>query len=91
MKHKNITIKTFQVVIEKDSPQGYHAWCPVLPGCHSAGETINQARVNIAEAIQGYVESLIARHKPIPGTQKQNFFVEHFALPINLPAKMAIA
>lgn len=75
-------IKTFEVIIEKDSPKGYHAWCPVLPGCHSAGDTLEEARENIAEAIEGYIASLVARHKPIPTKQEPTFFVEHLAMSV---------
>ncbi len=32
--------------------------CPALPGCHSQGETIEEAIENIKEAIIGCLESL---------------------------------
>ncbi|MBU2456312.1 type II toxin-antitoxin system HicB family antitoxin [Patescibacteria group bacterium] len=44
------------VIIEKDKPAGYHAYCPDLPGCHSQGDTVEEARSNIAEAMQVYLE-----------------------------------
>lgn len=81
-----MTIKTFRVIIEKDQPKGYHVWCPDLPGCHSEGDTIAEARENIAEAIQAYIESLIARNKPIPSAKHERIFIEHLALPIRSKA-----
>ena len=47
---------TFRVVLEHDSETGdYSAVCPELPGCASAGETEEEARANIREAIELYL------------------------------------
>ncbi len=47
---------TFRVVLEHDREAGdYSAVCPKLPGCASAGETEEEARLNIREAIERYV------------------------------------
>ncbi len=49
----------FTVIIEPDEDQ-FHAFVPALPGCHSFGATLDEARANIAEAIQLHVESMQA-------------------------------
>ena len=55
-----MTIKQrFTVIIEASEEGGYHAWCPSLPGCHSQGETLEEAKKNIIEAIQCQLESLV--------------------------------
>jgi len=47
----------FQVIIQKDHEDGgYNISCPALPGCHSQGETIEEALENIKDAIIGCVE-----------------------------------
>jgi predicted RNase H-like HicB family nuclease len=47
---------TFRVVLERDSETGdYSAVCPELPGCASAGETEEEARANVREAIELYL------------------------------------
>ena len=47
---------TFRVVLEHDSVTGdYSAVCPEIPGCASAGETEEEARTNIREAIEFYL------------------------------------
>jgi predicted RNase H-like HicB family nuclease len=47
---------TFRVVLERDLETGdYSAVCPELPGCASAGETEDEARANIREAIELYL------------------------------------
>jgi len=46
----------FRVVLEYDAEAGsYSAVCPELPGCASAGETEEEARRGIEEAIQLYL------------------------------------
>ncbi len=46
----------FRVVLEFDPEAGsYSAVCPELPGCASAGETEEEARRGIEEAIRLYL------------------------------------
>jgi predicted RNase H-like HicB family nuclease len=46
----------FRVVLEYDADaKAYSAVCPELPGCASAGETEDEARKNIREAIALYL------------------------------------
>lgn len=37
---------------------------PALPGCYSQGETLEEARSNVAEAIRAYLESARKDHLP---------------------------
>jgi predicted RNase H-like HicB family nuclease len=47
---------TFRVVLEYDpETESYSAVCPELPGCTSAGETEDEARLGIEEAIRLYL------------------------------------
>ncbi len=56
----------YTVILEKELDGGYHVFCPALKGCHSEGETESEALQNIREAIDVYIESLVAHHEPIP-------------------------
>ena len=49
---------TYTVIFEKEGDGGYHVYCPALKGCHSQGDTQEEAMKNIEEAIQCYLESL---------------------------------
>lgn len=51
----------YKVVIDPQEEGGYSVYVPVLPGCVSQGETIEEATSNIKEAIELYLESLKAR------------------------------
>jgi predicted RNase H-like HicB family nuclease len=58
----------FKVVIEEDHASGgYIVSCPALPGCHSQGETLKEARENIKDAIHGCLEVLNSRAKAKTG------------------------
>jgi predicted RNase H-like HicB family nuclease len=63
----------YTVLLEKEEDGGYHAFCPILRGCHSQGDTFEEAIANITEAIELYIESLIADSQPIP---RENLIVK---------------
>ena len=56
----------YRVVIEQDEDGIYVVECPNLPGCVSQGRTRDEALANIADAIQGYLESLAKHGEPVP-------------------------
>jgi len=51
-------VQEFDVVLLEDETGGYIAMVPSLPGCHTQGDTIEEAMRNIREAIDLYVETL---------------------------------
>jgi predicted RNase H-like HicB family nuclease len=56
----------YTVILEREADGGYHAFCPALKGCHSQGDTLDEAVANIREAIEAYLESLKAEGEPPP-------------------------
>ena len=46
------------MVVEEDEEGGYVVYVPVLPGCHSQGDTLDEALANIKEAIELYLDVL---------------------------------
>lgn len=49
----------FKVVIQQDEDGRFNASCPELKGCHSFGNTVEDALNNIREAIDLYVEDVL--------------------------------
>ena len=45
------------VMLEPCEEGGFHVWVPALPGCHSEGDTEEEALCNIREAILLYLET----------------------------------
>ncbi len=66
MKTKARKTLSYSVFYEESAEGGYAAFVPALPGCHTQGETLEEAEQNAAEAITVYLESLAAHKEPIP-------------------------
>ena len=60
-----------QVIIYTDEDGYWVAECPSLPGCISQGATEEEATANIKEAIELYIEDLIANNEPVPEDNSQ--------------------
>ena len=56
----------FPVVIHKDSDSDFGVAVPDLPGCFSAGETVEGALTNAVEAIECHIEGLLIDGEVIP-------------------------
>lgn len=59
----------YVVVIHKDEDSDYGVTVPDLPGCFSAGDTLDQALSNSIEAIECHVEGLFADAEELPTPQ----------------------
>jgi predicted RNase H-like HicB family nuclease len=56
----------FKVVLEVAEEGGYIVSCPAILGCHSQGDSVEEALENIKEAITGCLDSLgDERTKPL--------------------------
>lgn len=47
-----------QVILEPSDEGGYTVYVPALPGCISEGDNIDEALINIQEAIELYLEPI---------------------------------
>ena len=61
-----MTTYRYTIILEHETDGGYHAYSPVLKGCHSQGDTLDEALQNMREGIEVYIESLEAHNEPIP-------------------------
>jgi antitoxin HicB len=66
MKGKANRAFSYSVFYEHAAEGGYVASVPALPGCHTQGETLEEAERNVKEAVALYLESLVAHGEPIP-------------------------
>ena len=65
-----ISVLSYSVIYEEASEGGYVVRVPALPGCHTQGETIEEAEKNVREAIELYLESLKSHGEDIPGEKR---------------------
>ncbi len=56
----------FPIVMHKDKSSDYGVTVPDLPGCFSAGGSVDEALAMAKEAIEVYLEQLIEDGKPVP-------------------------
>lgn len=56
----------YLVIFEKSKDGSIWAQVPDLPGCFSSGDTIEEAKVNVVEAIEFHLEGLRAEGLEIP-------------------------
>jgi predicted RNase H-like HicB family nuclease len=65
----------YMIVIEKGATS-YGAYVPDLPGCVAVGETAEEVRALIHEAIVLHLENLREEGKPIPQPSSQSEYIE---------------
>jgi len=58
----------YAIYIEKDTSSDYGVTVPDLPGCFSAGSTIDEALANAQEAILTHIEGMFMDNDTIPPT-----------------------
>ncbi len=61
--------KIFRTLLRKEPEGGYTVIVPLLPGCVTYGATMEEAVAMSKEAIELYLEGLIARNEPIPSDE----------------------
>lgn len=69
----------FAVVIEKDE-DGYYAYCPNLQGCYSSGDTFEEARSNISDAISLHIQDRLADGEEIYSPENVNLTMVEVAV-----------
>jgi len=56
----------FYSIIHKEPEGGYSAEVPSLPGCYTDGETLEEVKANLREAIQLYLEATEEDYENLP-------------------------
>lgn len=69
----------FAAIIEKDE-DGYFAFCPDLQGCYTSGETFEEARANLADAIRLHIEDRFAQGEEIKISDSVNLTTVEIAV-----------
>ena len=65
----------YAIIIEK-AENNYSAYAPDVPGCVAAGETIEETRQLMREALEFHFEALQMDNEPIPEPTSQVEYVE---------------
>ena len=65
----------YLVIIEK-GPNNFSAYVPDLPGCTSAGNTVDDLLAGIREAIEGHLEVMREYGDTIPEPTSESVFID---------------
>ena len=56
----------YVTVIEQAADGSFSAYVPDLPGCVTCGDSLDEVRLLIEEAVRLHIESLRAHGEPVP-------------------------
>ena len=70
-----MTSKRYALVIEKTGT-GYSAYCPDVSGCVAVGDTEQETRRNLQDALQAHFEAMREVGEPIPEPSSSVDYVE---------------
>lgn len=59
-------VLSYRVLLRREPEGGYTVTVPTLPGCITFGDDITEAVTMAREAIELYIESLVAHGEPVP-------------------------
>ena len=76
---KKANFYTFRAIIERDDPKGYHGFVPLLPGVHTCGDTLEEVKGNLKEAMRCHLEGLLKSGLPVPNEQETIEVIETFS------------
>ena len=59
----------YVAIVEEEEDKAVGVWFPDLPGCFSAGDTLDEAMLNAREAVALYADALRADGRAMPGAR----------------------
>jgi predicted RNase H-like HicB family nuclease len=68
-----------RVVFHREEDGRFSVAVPALPGCYSCGDTLDEARANIREAAEGWLDAN-SDHNPFDGAPGAADFIEEVEL-----------
>jgi len=66
----------YVVIIEETSSDGYSAYVPDLPVCFTVGDTLDEVKANIREAIELYLDEARETGMVLPMPKTMSALVE---------------
>jgi antitoxin HicB len=77
-----MTYNNYKIMLKPEPEGGFTVIVPSLPGCITFGSNLSEAKEMAKEAIELYLESLLANNENIPNdneTIEYNLLVESYA------------
>ena len=70
-----VKLPQYEAIFMPQGEGGFTVEVPDLPGCVSEGDTLEEAKANIQEAIEVYIETLQERKILVPKPSADRYFV----------------
>ena len=70
---KKTKVLEYNAIFTEEDEGGYSVYVPDLPGCLSQGDTFEEAKVNISEAIELYLEDADEELFQVPEKSRKEF------------------
>lgn len=71
-------IFSFRTIIEPDDPKGYHGYVPILKGLHTCGDSIEEVKKSLKDAIRYHIAGLIKDGVKIPKEEETTEVIQSF-------------
>ena len=59
----------YVAIVEEEAGKAFGVWFPDLPGCISAGDTLDEVMLNAAEALELWAEAMTESGQKIPAAR----------------------
>jgi len=69
----------FRIIIQPEKPKGYHGFVPLLRGLHTYGDTLEEVKRNLKEAIICHVQGLLKDKEVIPREDEVLELIQFFS------------
>lgn len=70
-----VSAREYEVVLSPEPEGGFSVSVPDLPGCHTQGETRDEALAMVKEAIEGYLEVMEEEGWEVPRVERERVTV----------------
>jgi len=70
---------TFRVIVEPEKPKGFYGFVPLLKGVHTYGDTLEEVKKNLNEAIRCHLGGLLKDKEEIPQESEALELVQSFS------------
>jgi predicted RNase H-like HicB family nuclease len=69
------TVSRFLIILEQGE-HNYSAYAPDLPGCIATGDTLEEVKRNMSQAIRMHIQGMIEDHESLPIPQTVAEYVD---------------
>lgn len=70
---------TFRTIVEPEEGGGYHGFVPLLRGLHTYGDSLDEVKLNLKDAIKCHIQGLLKDNEQIPQEEEAFELIQSFS------------